>query len=391
MNTAILRDDVQAFINKNINIDIPKLILKGTPFSDVSIQELANQIAAKKKCKNKLSSWFNADNIYFPPKVSIEQTSSETTATYKSKLVSGKSIIDITGGFGVDTFYFSKQFEKVNHCEINEELSEIVSYNYKQLGVTNIETKAINGFDYLKETTEAFDCIYIDPSRRSDVKGKVFLLKDCQPYIPPKIDFFFTKADTILVKVSPILDITNTIKDLKNVKEVHVVGVQNEVKELLFLLEKDYESSIQIKTVNISKDKTEHFEFTYKEEANAVFAKPRAYLFEPNAAIMKSGGFNQVSEKLGVFKLHEHSHLYTSVEDLDFPGRKFIVNKVLDYDKKKFKKEFLEKKANVTTRNFPKTVAQIRKELKLKDGGIDYIFCTINVNKRLKIIICSKI
>ena len=390
MNTAILRDDVQAFINKNINIDIPKLILKGTPFTDVSIQELANQIAAKKKSKTKLSTWFESKNIYYPPKVSIEQTSSEITAEYKSNLVSGNSIIDITGGFGIDAFYFSKQFEKVTHCEINEELSEIVSYNYKKLEVTNIETKAINGFDYLKQTTETFDCIYIDPSRRSDVKGKVFLLKDCQPYIPPKIDFFFTKASTILIKVSPILDITNTIKDLKNVKEVHVVAVQNEVKELLFLLEKDYESTIEIKTVNITKQDTEHFEFTYKEEANVVFAKPRTYLFEPNAAIMKSGGFNQVSEKLGVYKLHEHSHLYTSVEDLEFPGRKFIVNKVLDYDKKKFKKEFLEKKANVTTRNFTKTVAQIRKELKLKDGGKDYIFCTTDVNKRQKIIICSK-
>ena len=240
MNLAILKPEVQEFISKNLKIEITKIILKGSPFEDIESKELANQILAKKKSEKKLPTWFSSKNIYYPNKISIEQTSSEITAAFKSKLVTGKSIIDITGGFGVDSFYFSKHFKKVIHCEINSELSTNVKHNYQQLNAKNIETNAINGFDFLKETNDTFDCIYIDPSRRSDVKGKVFLLKDCLPYIPPKIDFFFTKANQILIKVSPILDITNTINELKNVKSVHIVAVHNEVKELLFLLEKNY-------------------------------------------------------------------------------------------------------------------------------------------------------
>ena len=259
MNIAILQTDVQQFINQNLRTEITKLVLKGSPFNTVSIQEIANQILAKQKSLTKLPTWFQTENIYYPAKLSIEQTSSEISANYKSKIVSGNSIIDITGGFGVDCFYFSKQFKKVIHCEINEELSKIVQHNFKQLKIDTIETFAGNGTNFLKETNKFFDCIYIDPSRRDDVKGKVFLLKDCQPYISPKIDFFFTKAPKILVKVSPILDISQTINELKNVKEIHIISINNEVKELLFLLEKEYKNAIGIKTINIKKEKIETF------------------------------------------------------------------------------------------------------------------------------------
>lgn len=391
MNQAILRDDVQKFIDSNIDVDITKIILKGSPFSDLSVQELANQIIAKNKSKKKLPTWFSTDKIYFPERISIEQTSSEITADYKSKLLNGNSIIDITGGFGVDCYYFSKLFKKVIHCEINNELSKIVAHNYKKLKVNNIEVLPTNGFDYLKQTDQTFDCIYVDPSRRDDVKGKVFLLKDCQPYIPPKIDFFFTKANQILVKLSPILDISNTIQQIKNVKEIHIVAVNNEVKEQLFLLEKNYVDDINIKTINIQKNDTQTFDFSFNNNATSKYSKILNYLYEPNVAILKSGGFHEISNKLNIFKIHEHSHLYTSENQIDFPGRSFIVNNVVEYDKKKIKKVFSEKKANITTRNFPKTVARVRKELKLKDGGNYYLFCTKDMKNRLKIAICSKI
>ena len=390
MNLAILKPEVQEFISKNLKIEITKIILKGSPFEDIESKELANQILAKKKSEKKLPTWFSSKNIYYPNKISIEQTSSEITATFKSKLVKGNSIIDITGGFGVDSFYFSKQFKKVIHCEINSELSTIVKHNYQQLNAKNIETYAINGFDFLKETNDTFDCIYVDPSRRSDVKGKVFLLKDCLPYIPPKIDFFFTKANQILIKVSPILDITNTINELKNVKSVHIVAVHNEVKELLFLLEKNYAESTNIIAVNIGKSKTDEFSFEYQSKKTSNFSEPLSYLYEPNSAILKSGGFHQISKKYNVHKLEEHSHLYTSENFIDFPGRAFKIVDILSYDKKKLKKRFSKSKANITTRNFPKTVAQIRKEINIKDGGTDYLFFTTTANKNLKVIICQK-
>ena len=391
MNTAILNTNVQQFITENLKTDITKLILKGSPFSDVSIQELANQIVAKQKAEHKLASWFRTQQIYYPSKINIEQTSSEHTANYKSNLVKGASIIDITGGFGIDCFYFSKRFEAVTHCEINAELSTIVAHNFKQLKINNITTFSGDAFDFLRSTKEKFDCIYIDPSRRDAVKGKVFLLQDCIPNVPENIDFLFSKTNQILIKTSPILDITSAINELKFVKEVHVIAIHNEVKELLFLLDKEHSKTIEIKTVNIGKEETKTFHFTYKEDLYSEYSEPLSYLYEPNSAILKSGGFHQITNQLNVSKLQQHSHLYTADILLDFPGRTFKIEQVLSYDKKKLKKLLPENKANITIRNFPKTVAQIRKETKIKEGGTIFIFFTTNFKNELTVVICRKI
>lgn len=391
MNLAILRPEIQQFITDNLKSNITKLILKGSPFDDVSIQELANQIIAKLKSEQKLSSWFNTQNIYYPEKISIEQTSSEVTANYKSTLVKGTSIIDITGGFGVDCFYFSKHFKDVTHCEINEDLSIIVKHNYLQLKKENIITFSGDGLEFIKNYKANFDCIYIDPSRRNDLKGKVFLLNDCLPNVPENIDFLFSKTNQILIKNSPILDITSTINELKFVKEIHIVALNNEVKELLFLLEKEYDKAVKIKTINIGKNSTQSFNFNYKEEVISTYSKPLTYLYEPNAAILKSGGFHEISHQLNIFKLHQHSHLYTSNEIINFPGRVFKIEEVLNYDKKKVKKLIPENKANITIRNFPKTVEQIRKETKIKDGGSLYLFFTTDLENKRICILCSKI
>ncbi|MCG1036423.1 class I SAM-dependent methyltransferase [Polaribacter sargassicola] len=390
MNLNILQPKIQQFIVDNLKSNITKLILKGSPFNEITIQELANQIVAKQKSEQKLATWFTTDNIYYPPKISIEQTSSEITANYKANLLKGDSIIDITGGFGVDCFYFAKQFKKVIHCEINADLSTIVKHNYLQLNVNNITTFSGDGIEFLKNTDKNFDCIYIDPSRRNDIKGKVFLLKDCLPNVPENIDFLFSKSNQILLKNSPILDISSAISELKFVKEIHIIAIKNEVKEVLFLLEKNYEKDIQIKTINILKDRNQKFDFNFNEEITSTYSEPLTYLYEPNSAILKSGGFHQIAKKLDVFKLHQHSHLYTSAHLIDFPGRIFKIETILNYDKKKLKRLLPEKKANITTRNFPKTVAQIRKETNLSDGGNNYIFFTTDIQNKPICIICSK-
>jgi hypothetical protein len=390
LNTAILHPKVQEFITDHLKSNITKMILTGSPFIDVSVQELAEQIISKLKSEHKIPSWFSNKNIYYPPKVSIEQSSSEITANYKSKLIKGDTIIDITGGFGVDCFYFSKRFKKVIHCEINTHLSTIVKHNYKQLNIRNIVIFSGNGIEYLKNYKETYSCIYLDPSRRDERKGKVFLLKDCIPNVPEHIDFLFSKTNQILIKNSPILDLTSAINELKFVKEIHIVAIQNEVKELLFLLEKGYDKSIRIETVNNSPKKIQSFNFNYKEEATSIYSKPLTYLYEPNSAILKSGGFHQICNQLEVFKIHEHSHIFTSKKIIDFPGRIFKIELILPYQKKKIKNLLKNNKANITTRNFPKTVDQIRKETKIKEGGDSYLFFTKINTDQLAVLFCKK-
>ena len=390
MNKEILNTKVQDFINAYLKSDITKLILKGSPFANISIQEIAEQISAKVKCEKKLPTWFSAENIYFPNRLNIEQTSSEITAKYKANLVSGESLIDITGGFGVDAYFFSQKVKNVTHCELNEELSNIVSHNLTPLKIENISTHLGNGIDYLKNTTEKYDWVYTDPSRRNDAKGKVFLLEDCLPNIPENLDDLFEKSENILIKVSPILDISSAINELKFVKEIHIVAVNNEVKELLFLLEKNYNSDVQIRTINFNKKENQIFNFNLYESINATYAEPKKYLFEPNSAILKAGGFNNISNQLNIDKLHQHSHLYTSNELLNFPGRSFEIKHCISYDRKQLKKLIPSKKANITTRNFPETVAQIRKKTKLKDGGNQYLFFTTDVNNKHIVLICEK-
>lgn len=392
MNKNILNTEIQYFINSNANSVISDLLLKGTNFPNVETKTIVEQIEAKKRSKNKLPTWFSTENIYYPNKLNIEQTSSEITAKYKSELLKGDSIIDLTGGFGVDCFYFSKTFKAVTHCEINESLSEIVKHNFNQLDVTHIDTIQTDGIEYLKSSEKFYDWIYIDPSRRHDSKGKVFFLNDCLPNVPEHLDLLFERSKNIMIKTSPLLDLSVGIGELKYVKTIYIVAVNNEVKELLWILENGFNNPISIETVNIKKEINEVFSFKLKEEkqSKALYKIPQDYIYEPNSAILKSGAFNEISKQLGLFKLHKHSHLYTSDSHIDFPGRCFKIENSIPYNKKAFKKLAI-KKANITTRNFPETVQQIRNKFNIKDGGNDYLFFTTDLNDQKTILITRKV
>lgn len=391
MNKAILNTDIQSFIDHNINEEPIKLILKGSPFALVNIQEIVEQIITKKKCEKKLPLWFHTDSIYYPNKLNIEQSSSEITAKYKAKLVSGNSLIDITGGFGVDCFYFSKKIKNVTHCEIEPDLSRIVNYNYKIMQVENVKTIPQNGLDYLEKAHQKYDWIYADPSRRSDEKGKVFLLEDCLPNIPKNLNLLFQFTDNILLKTSPLLDISASIKALLHTKEIHIIAVNNEVKELLFLLQKNYRDKINLSTVNIKKETSELFGSSLELKGKASYGLPGTYLYEPNAAILKAGLFKEVSYQLNIDKLHINSHLYTSSDLIEFPGRRFKIVQSTVFDKKKLLKIIPSRKANITTRNFPQTVAQIRKKTGIRDGGNVYLFFTTNIHNKHIVLICEKV
>ena len=392
MNLDILNPKIQEFINLNIGVSVSKLALQKNPFQTVEWISILNQIAAKSKAKDKLPTWFSTPNIIYPSKISVEQTSSEITAMHKASLVSGENLIDLTGGFGIDDYYFSKKIKNVAHCEINAELSDIVKHNFQQLNIINITCYAGDSNETLSKLDTKWDWIYIDPSRRNDTKGKVFMLKDCLPNVPENLDFYFEKTNSILIKTAPILDISAGINELNHIKTIHIIALDNEVKELLWELNKDYHGSITIRSVNLSKEKTDAFEFVLdKNQLQPTFSLPKKYLYEPNSAIMKSGGFDQVGLFYKLDKLQKHSHLYTSDELIQFPGRVFEIEKCISYNKSEMKNYLENQKANITTRNFTDSVESIRKKWKIKEGGNLYCFFTTDENNNKIVLICTKI
>ena len=390
MFDSILQKEVQDFINSNLFSDVQQLALKKNPFTDLDYKIVMNQIVSKGKAKDKLPTWFATEAIIYPEKISIEQTSSEKTAQYKAEVVSGESLIDLTGGFGIDDYYFSKKVGKVIHCEINADLSGITKHNFRKLGVTNIDCVSGDSFDFLANSDTKYNWIYIDPSRRSSVKGKVFLLADCLPNVPELLDFYFEKSDQILIKTAPILDISSALRELKFVQNIHIVSVDNEVKELLFELKKNYSGKISIKTIDFGKKITQFETFLSEETPNLRFGLPKKYLYEPNSVVMKSGSFDLISSRFKLAKLHTHSHIYTSDELVDFPGRIFKIEHYFPYNKENLKL-LQNQKWNITTRNFPETVENIRKKWKIKDGGNQYSFFTTDINNQKIVLLCKKI
>ncbi|VXB55378.1 SAM-dependent methyltransferase [Flavobacterium sp. 9AF] len=387
---VLLREDIQNFINTNIEKDPSHLALLKSSFPIDHIT-IVNQIVSKQKARKKLPTWFKTKNILYPPKISIEQTSSEITAAYKASLVSGESLIDLTGGFGVDDFYFSKKITSVIHCEINAALSNLVQHNFEQFNSKNIVCLSGDSTTLLKEMNKTFDWIYIDPSRRNDIKGKVFLLGDCEPNVPKNLSFYFLYTNKILIKTAPLLDIQSGLSELQFVKKIHIIAVENEVKEILWEIEKDYKDLIIISCVNIEKGETDIINLSLKQNYIPTYSLPKYFLYEPNSALLKSGYFNAISEIFKIHKLHQHSHLYTSEEKIDFFGRTFKIDAIFPFQKKEIKKHLENQKMNITTRNFPLKVEEIRKKYKIKEGGSIFAFFTTDIENNKIVLLCSKI
>ena len=274
MNRHILDPEVQDYINSHLSADVHQLALSKSPFKGVTVAELANQIRAKNKAAKKLPSWYTAEGIFYPPVLSIEQTSSETTAKYKSTLAIGSHLLDLTGGFGVDSFYFARKVETVTHCEINAELSQVATHNAGILQQHNITFHSGDGLEYLHNHKSNFDTIYVDPARRSNA-GKVFMLKDCTPDITAHLDFLLSKARRVIIKTAPLLDITAGLKELFNVSEVHIVSVKNECKELLWIIDGNLPADHSVKIVAVTLNETlKQFSFDKEEaEVTAVLAE----------------------------------------------------------------------------------------------------------------------
>jgi len=393
VDDRLLSPDVRQWIAQNTGADPSRLAFAKNPFPEIDYKILLNQVAARSRARHKLPTWFENPGMVYPSKVSVEQTSSEATAGYKSHLISGETLIDLTGGFGVDDFYFARTFREIVHCELNSELSDVARHNFTELGAANITCEAGDSSGILERLNRRFDWIYIDPSRRNDAKGKVFMLADCLPDVPGLLDFYFQFSDNILIKTAPLLDITSALSELKFVSGIHIVAVENEVKELLFFIRKDFNSEIEIAAVNLLKDSCSTFKFNLPEiHQTAEIGYPLTYLYEPNPAIYKSGAFDLVAIRFGLKKLHKHSHLYTSDNVIeDFPGRTFRILSVHRYDKANVKQFLQGSKSNVAIRNFPESVEKIRSKWKIADGGENYtFFTTVHPNDKM-FLLCAKI
>tara|TARA_B100000900_G_scaffold416000_1_gene448433 strand:+ start:2054 stop:3172 length:1119 start_codon:yes stop_codon:yes gene_type:complete len=356
---------------------------------DWDMAAIAQQVEGKQKAKNKIPTWFKTNNILYPVRLSMEQCSSEETAKYKAEIIKGRRFIDITGGFGVDAFFISQSFKKGVHCEVNKELQYIAQHNFKKL-CSKITSFNQNGLEYLQTVQEKFDLIYIDPSRRNENNQKVVRLSDYTPNILEHIDLLFEKGENILVKTAPLLDIKQVLKELPYVKEIHIVSLKNECKEVLYLLDEKHTGEAQLHCINITQSK---YSFSYSQENEiASLDEPLDYLYEPNASILKAGAFNSIAKDFELRKIHPNSHLYTSHNLVEgFPGRTFKIDAVCKYNKKELLKHLSYKKANITKRNFPDSIAEIREKTGIKEGGEHYLFATTLQDNQPKILLCSKI
>jgi len=387
----LLQEEVQAFIKAHERDDLPSLLLQKKN-TGLPIQEIAQQIKGRRKAEKKLPLWYGTMGILYPPAPSLEQSSSEIAAKFKSNLFSGNTSLDLTGGFGVDSIYLAKQFRSHTYVEAGEQLAEVAEHNFKVLNQSNIAVHNTSAEGFLANNKRHFDLIYIDPDRRP-IGNRIIGFNESKPNILALVPSLFNTADRIMVKASPMLDITLAIKQLTGVYQVIVLAIENEVKELLFLMDKSAGESITYRCINITKTSQQIFEYEDFEQQQAVclLHKPLQYLYEPNAAIIKAGVYELLCHRFDFEKIARNTHLYTADKVIQhFPGRKFKIISNVAYNKKQVLPFLPTKKANVTTRNFPDTPDQVKKKLNIKDGGDTYLIGYRGEDDKPGILICEK-
>jgi len=390
-----MNEETSQFISDNSNTDVHQLALHSNRFPLVDMPLAIRQIAGKQKIKTKVPLFFNNDEILYPLQLSLEQSSSESTARYKSALCEGKLFVDLTGGFGVDCSFMATQFTQAIYIERQAELCNLAVHNFSALGQNNIEVIQAESEKYLQQM-KPVNWIFVDPARRSESGKKVVLLADCEPNVSVLSLLLLEKATNVMIKLSPMLDITAAIRDLPNTSEIHIISVENECKEVLFIMNQPSTTNIRIKTINLSKNKIDQcFEFNIDDSASASVeytSKIEKYLYEPNASIMKSGAFKIIADRFDLRKLHYNTHLYTSDKlSLQFPGRIFEIIKTWNNSKPALKELTNQiPKANITTRNYPIGVDELRKKLRIKEGGDIYLFACTLANEQRAIIECVK-
>ena len=419
------------FVKQFRQADPRKLALQASRYPDVDMPYALNQIQGWQTAQRKLPSWAACDGVVYPPHLNMEQCSSEPTARYKQQVArrwaeripnaSRTSMTDLTGGFGVDFSFTSRCFDCATYVERNASLCEVVGANLPRLGIRNAQVKCAEAEAVLKQT-EPQTMIFLDPARRDEHGAKTVLIADCTPDVCQLLPCLMQKSQFVMLKLSPMLDWHKAIVDLDGkVREVHIVSADGECKELLLVLAPDGKPEVQVFCVDIlSKPDSQgvypRSEFVYsiatnvQEEVmennskseNSTSAQPTnstfniqhstlppatnstfniqhsTFLFEPNASVMKAGCFDEIARAYGVSAISRNSHLFLSDREIDgFPGRTFVIDAVTTMNKRQLRQTLSGmKQANIAVRNFPLSVAELRKRLKLSDGGDTYIFAT---------------
>ena len=378
------------FIQQHRTDDVRRLALQGGRHPEVDIHYALEQIAGWQKARTKLPSWAARDGIIYPPHLSMEQCSSEATAKYKARMAGkGLRFVDLTAGFGVDAAFIAEGFQQVVTIEQQEKLCAITSENYRLLGLSQVEVRCGDGVDYLHAMEHA-DLIYIDPARRDEHGGRTYDIADCTPNVLELREELLAKADRVMIKLSPMLDWRKAVEDLKAVSEVHIVSVDNECKELLLVLS---ESSKPLQVFCVNDDDVFAFLPALTQNASLSLQPLNLrFLYVPNASIMKAGCFEELAERFQIAPLDRNSHLFVSDSEVSgFPGRCFKIEKITSLNKRELKEALAGiYQANIAVRNFPLSVAELRKRLKLQDGGDTYIFATTVADKGHQLLICHK-
>ena len=404
------------FVKQFRQADPRKLALQASRYPDVDMPYALNQIQGWQTALRKLPSWAACDGVVYPPHLNMEQCSSEPTARYKQQVArrwaeripnaSRTSMTDLTGGFGVDFSFTSRCFDCATYVERNASLCEVVGANLPRLGIRNAQVKCAEAEAVLKQT-EPQTMIFLDPARRDEHGAKTVLIADCTPDVCQLLPRLMQKSQFVMLKLSPMLDWHKAIVDLDGkVREVHIVSADGECKELLLVLAPDGKPEVQVFCVDIqsrpdSEGQYPRSEFVYSIATNAqeemvennsklensTSAQPTnstfniqhsTFLFEPNASVMKAGCFDEIARAYGIFAISRNSHLFLSDREIDgFPGRTFAIDAVTTMNKRQLRQTLSGmKQANIAVRNFPLSVAELRKRLKLNDGGDTYIFAT---------------
>lgn len=394
------------FIREYRERDIRQLALQANRFPDVDMPYALDQIQGWQIARRKLPKWAACDGVIFPPHLSMEQCSSEPTAQYKLNLAMewaeivghASRMTDLTGGFGVDFSFTSCAFAAATYVERNEQLCHIVEHNLPLLGLNNATVVCADAVEYLS-TVEPQTMLFLDPARRDEHGAKTVMLADCTPDVMQLLPQLLEKSRFTMLKLSPMLDWHKAVDDLQGtVREVHIVSVGGECKELLLVLSTVVESELKVYCADLSTASDTFSLFVYTPGSSAPVANSKLktqnskFVHEPNASIMKAGCFDELAAAYGVSPVSRNSHLFLSDEPIeDFPGRSFVVERVTTMNKGELRKALAGiEKANIATRNFPLTVAELRKRLKIKDGGDVYIFATTTAEGEHLLLISRK-
>ena len=405
----LINEKTWEFVRRHADDDVRKLALQGTRDGEVDLPMALQQIAGWQTARRKLPSWAAVEGIVYPPHLNMEQCSSERTARYKAQIVGrGDIFVDLTGGFGIDFYWLSQGFQQRIYVEQNEALCTLADHNFRQLGHACM-VKCSTAAAFLQTLTHA-DLIFLDPARRNEHGGRTYGIADCTPNVLEMLPLLLQKSDRVLLKLSPMLDWQAAVTELQFVSEVHILSTDNECKELLLLLEPSAEPRSVEDCLVVCVNNDQVFKVNAKEQGRdllqvksgftssktGVYFKQNQeplFLYEPNASIMKAGCFSVLEQRFPVSQVAPNSHLFLSSDEIgDFPGRRFQIQAISSLNKKELSSVLAPlERANMTVRNFPMTVDQLRKKLKLKDGGDTYIFATTMADGQHRLLICRKI